>query len=113
MRHLKQVYTSVLIFLLLNLIFSMGFFKGKNQILAKEITNYSPEMLATPEENIIVEKMTDKSPTIKKSKKWLWTAIAGAAVAGLAIAFSGSDDKSDGGNNPRPVGDEGDVTITW
>ena len=130
MINLKQIYTTILIFLLFNLIFSTGLFIRTDQSFAREITPHKPEIFTTQEEELITEEKISseekgihlKTEEVKKSKKWLWI-IGGALAAGAAVAASGgggggenrteSKSSAPGGEDLPDTNDSSEVNVSW
>ena len=103
----KKILSLVLILIVLNLSFTSAVYAN-----ADGVTGSAPEMLATGEEDIPVEKID------KKISYWLYV-LGGVLIAGGAAAAAsgggggGGDGDTPPASNPPPASTTGDVAVTW
>ncbi len=110
----KKVIVVMLILSILSYYFPKVVFAGQSRLLAKantaiNITEYKPEILSLPAEDIPIEKVEEAVEGEKK--KWLWYVLAGVAVVGLIAAAGGG---GGGGDDDGPTGPTtGKVKVSW
>lgn len=112
MNFLKKMIVPVLILSLIGLFLPETLLAGQSRLYvqnttAKGITEHSPEILSTPEEDIPVEEVTKKGMS-----KWVWIGL-GVLLAGGAAAAGGGGGGGGGNGDSTPPPDTGDVTIQW
>ncbi len=85
-----------------------GGVRGQIALVADaKVAKAQPEVLATPEEDIPVEKVE------KGGVSWLWIILGIAAVGGIAAAAGGGSSSSSSSGGGGGGGSNGNATVTW
>lgn len=100
MRVLKKILTMVLILLIFNLYLPKASFSESDEA---GVTKHPPEVATTPEMDIPVVKIKEKT------SDWTWVIVLGL-VGGAAAALGGLGGS---GTPSSPGNDSGDVTVSW
>jgi hypothetical protein len=105
MKLLKRIFSGILILFVLNLYLPNIAFAEHRYLYAKAgVTKHEPEILSTPEEDILPVK-------VKKKSRWGWYILLVLIAGGAAAASSGGEEEKPPSSSPTPS--TGDVTVTW
>ena len=105
MRFLKKILILLLIFNLWNFYLPPLSFPQVG-FIDPEITKHPPEMRASPEQNIPVEKVEEKRTS------WIWV-VLGVILVGAVVAAAAGGGGGGGGSSSSSSGNTGSVNVGW